>query len=70
MRFEDLIDKPLHEMTDEEIQFLIDKLTSDQLRALESKVKKSLRSRKVTTKAKKERSEEFMKALLGGTDAD
>jgi len=70
MRFEDLIDKPLHEMTDEEIQSLIDKLTSDQLRALESKVKKSLRSRKVTTKAKKERSEEFMKALLGGADGN
>jgi len=70
MRFEDLIDKPLHEMTDEEIQSLIDKLTSEQLRALESKVKKSLRSRKVTTQVKKQRNEEFMKALMGGADAD
>ena len=70
MKFEDLIDKPLHEMTDDEIQNLIDSLTAEQLRTFERKVKKSMRSRKVPTKAKKERSEEFMKALMGKADVD
>jgi len=70
VKFEDLIDKPLHEMTDDEIQALIDKLSAEQLRSFERKIKKSMRSRKVTTKAKKERSEEFMKALMGQADAD
>lgn len=64
MRFEDLIDKPLSEMTDEEIEALIKELSEDQLQAFERTIKKKIRKRPVVTKAKKDREDEFNKALL------
>lgn len=66
MKFEDLIDKPIEELTDDEIKALIEKLSSSQLQVLERNIKKKMRSRKVKTKAKKEREDEFNKLILQG----
>ena len=67
MKFEDLIEKPLHEMTDDEVDELIKKLSAEQLRSLEAKIKKRIKKkRKVPTKKKKKREEEFKKLLAGG----
>ena len=65
MKWEELLDKPLHEMSEEEIEELTKKLSLEQLRMMERKIKKKLRSRPVRTKKKKEREDEFNKALLG-----
>lgn len=68
MKFEDLIDKPLHEMTDEEVEELVKKLSSEQLQFLEKKLKKQIKKRKVTSKKRKENEDLFNKALLGGVE--
>ena len=66
MKFEDLLDKPLHEMGDEDIEKLVRTLTDEQLKALEAKTKKQLKKRKVSSKKRKENEELFKKALAGG----
>lgn len=68
MKFEDLIDKSLHEMSDDEIDELIKTLSAEQLQIVERKIKQKLRKKPVTTKAKKAREDELNKALLGIID--
>lgn len=64
MKFEDLIDKPLHKLSDEDIERIVKELSFDQLEKFEQKVKKKMRSKPVSTKKKKQREDEFTKALL------
>lgn len=73
LKFEDLLTKPLHEMTDEEIDEVIEQLEPDQLKELEAVVKKQKKKVKPTKKSttKKSKSmDEFNKALLKGLDDD
>jgi len=67
MKFEDLLKKPLHEMTDADIEEIVRTLNEEQLRALEAKTKRALRKRKVSSKKRKENEELFKKLIAGGT---
>ena len=67
MKFEDLIERPLDEMTDKEIEDLIEKLSSDQLARLEVQMKKH-KTKRSTTKRQVELQEELDKALLKGLE--
>lgn len=64
MKFEDLLPRPLHECSEEEIQAVIDKLTLPEIAEFEAEVSK--KGKKRPTKAKKVRADELSKAILDG----
>ena len=61
MKFEDLIEKPIEEMTDEEIRELVNKLSINEVSRLEKEIKYKL-GRKTKPKKKKDL-EEFDKIV-------
>lgn len=68
MKFEDLLPKPLHEMTDEEIDEVVAKLEPEELDKVEAEVKKArkkVRSKR-SSKKKNKANDEFEKAILQG----
>ncbi|RLG67618.1 hypothetical protein DRN93_04200 [archaeon] len=67
MRWEELIEKPIEEMSEEEVQALIDRLNDAQLSTLEAKVKKAARRRRKSEKEKKAE-DLFEKLLLKGNE--
>lgn len=58
MKFEDLIDKPLDEMTDDDIRELVGKLSVPEINRLEKEIKNKL-GRKSKPSKKKKDLEEF-----------
>lgn len=66
MRFEELIDGPLDELEEDQIQAIIDELSVEQLAIFEKAVKK--KTVKKVSAAKQKRTDEFHKALLGGIE--
>jgi hypothetical protein len=75
MKFEDLINsfgKPLHELTDIEVDTIISKLDSIELEKFQAHIKKETKksgSRKIS-KGAKDNLDEFDKILLGTLDED
>jgi len=65
MKFEDLLPRPIEELTDSEISDIIEKLSADELAKFEKKLSKRKTKRK-PTKAQKQRDDEFERAFLGG----
>jgi hypothetical protein len=68
MKFEDLLPRPIEEMTDEEIQSVIKKMTDKQLKSFETAQKKARGKKKRTPTAKQKKQEdEFFKLLNAGS---
>jgi hypothetical protein len=65
MKFEELLEIPLHELTDEDINSIIDDLNASQLSILEKKMKTKVVRRKRATPKKKHLEDELSKAMLG-----
>lgn len=66
MKFEELIEQPLHELDEDQIQSIIDELSLDQLAVFEEKLKKAKKKPRPRGKTKKKLEDDFAKAILGG----
>lgn len=68
--FEQILDgRKLHELSDAEIDELVEKMRPDELEKFEASIKKESRKRtKVPTKKQQKNIDEFNKALFGGEE--